>query len=334
MEAGIKMIGNGLTLIDTWLKESKKCQVTLKNWNVTSRYCELHNEDTIIEVMDSMKDFFYDRYNINIFRDRVSPFQFLSHGEIDVLGLEIKSGTIANIYGVTTVFLDMGFTYLQDNIKIERIIRNMIRTSMLIYGYYDISKGTIIYAGSKLKTSVQEQLKDAVKVLNEIFKVYGFQFTFIYSLNEEFQSEIHTPKKNENTPGTTLPLDNIVNVSGRNMVSGITQQYLRKVSVSEDNVKIGLMVRNEVAKLSKNGQISEELVQCLLDEEYSKETFNLNYPLLKKILKSKPITDQRYVNGYPRYWLQVFFINGDRYLICNDWYEHHRTKFLEWLELR
>ncbi|MEH7251806.1 hypothetical protein V7111_06735, partial [Neobacillus niacini] len=270
------------------------------------------------------------------FRDTIRPNQVLSNGEIELLGLEIKSGTIANIYGINTVFHDMGFTYLRDNFKIEKIIKNMIRTAMLIHGYYDISKGTIIFAAPDLNPSLQEQLTNAVNALNELFKVYGFQFTFIHYVNEEYQNQIHNPLKDQQSSVKASPQVKSVVTSGRNtMVSQITQQYLNKVAVSSyDHEKIGQLVRKEVGKLAINGQISEDMVQYLLDERYSKETFNLNYPLLKKIVRSKPITDQRNVNGYPRYWLQVFFINGDRYLVCNDWYEHHRTKFLNWLELR
>ncbi|MDR6123486.1 hypothetical protein QFZ87_003083 [Bacillus sp. SLBN-46] len=329
-------IKNGVSMIDLWLKKIKKCQLIQKNWNVSSHLLDLHNEDTIKEVIDSTKDFFYDRYKLNIFRDTVSPYQFLNHGEIDVLGLEIKSGTIANIYGINTTFHDMGFIYLKDNTKMEKIIKNMIRTAMLIHGYYDISKGTIIFAAPDLNPSLQEQLTNAVKLLNELFKVYGFQFTFIHYVNEEYQIQIHNPLKDTQSSVKTSPqVKGIVTSSRNTMVSKMTQQYINKIAVSsDDNEKIGQLVRKEVGKLARNGQLSEEMVQNLLDERYSKETFNLNFPFLRKIEKGQYISKQKFINGYVRYWSEAFVINGGTYIICNNWHERHRTEFLNWLELR
>jgi hypothetical protein len=328
-------IKNGVSLIDLWLKKIKKCQVIQKNWNASSHLLDLHNEDTIKEVIDSTKEFFYDRYNLTIFRDMISPNQFLSHGEIDVLGIEIKSGTITNFYGINTVFHDMSFTYLRDIFKIEKVIKNMIRTAMLIHGYYDISKGTIIFAAPDLNTSLQEQLTDAVTVLNELFKVYGFQFTFIHYVNEEFENHIYNPLyENQSSVKTSSQVNNVVTSSRNRTVSQITQQYLNKVAInSDDDEKIGQFVRKEIGKLARNGQISEEMVQHLLDETYSKETFNLNFPVLRRIEKGQYISKQKYIDGYSRYWSEAFVINGRIYIVCNKWNERHRTKFLNWLEL-
>jgi hypothetical protein len=229
-------INNGVSLIELWLKKIKKCQLIQKNWNDSSHLLYLHNEDTIKEVIESTKDFFYDSYKLSIFRDTVSPNQFLSHGEIDVLGIEIKSGTIVNIYGINTIFHDMGFIYLRDNFKIEKIIKNMIRTAMLIHGFYDISKGTIIFVAPDLNPSLQEQLTNAVKVLNELFKVYGFQFTFIHYLNEEFENHIHSYLKDQQmSVKASLQVKSAVTSSRNTKVSQITQQYLNKIAVRSDD---------------------------------------------------------------------------------------------------
>jgi hypothetical protein len=47
--------------------------------------------------------------------------------------------------------------------------------------------------------------------------------------------------------------------------------------------------------LARNGQISEEMAQNLLDERYSKETFNLNFPFLRKIEVGQYLSKQKYV---------------------------------------
>lgn len=75
------------------------------------------------------------------------------------------------------------------------------------------------------------------------------------------------------------------------------------------------------------------MVTHLLDENYSNETFDLNYVFLRKIEKGQTIKEKKFVNGKGRYWSEAFIINSGIYIVCNDWYERHRYKFVKWLEL-
>lgn len=97
-------------------------------------------------------------------------------------------------------------------------------------------------------------------------------------------------------------------------------------------IKIGALVRNEIEKLILSKLLTPEKVHNLCNEKFSKETFGINYPLLKKISHDKPVIDQRLINGYPRYWSKVYIINGERYLLCNDWYERNTLKFKLWVK--
>ena len=58
----------------------------------------------------------------------------------------------------------------------------------------------------------------------------------------------------------------------------------------------------------------------------------INYPMLKKVNSEHPVKEQRTINGYYRYLSKTFIINGQTYLLCNDWYEKSRSKFLKWLD--
>ncbi|MEC1526165.1 hypothetical protein P9D43_29690, partial [Neobacillus niacini] len=99
-----------------------------------------------------------------------------------------------------------------------------------------------------------------------------------------------------------------------------------------NHLKIGALVRNEFDRLIRNNLLSDEMIKHLLDEKYSKLTFNVNYPILRKINADQSTFDQRMINGYSRYWSTIYKINGKRYFICNDWYEKSRTKFLNWVD--
>jgi hypothetical protein len=103
------------------------------------------------------------------------------------------------------------------------------------------------------------------------------------------------------------------------------------IQEQKDEVKIGLLVRNTLAKLVRQNVLTPEKVRYLLDERYCKTTFDINYPLLKKVEKGVAESTQRKINGYDRYWADLIRINHESYFVCNDWYERNRTKFVKWV---
>jgi len=100
---------------------------------------------------------------------------------------------------------------------------------------------------------------------------------------------------------------------------------------SADEVKIGVLVRSNIRRLAAEGKISKETAGKMTSYEYSKNIFNINYPLLKKADRRLPISEQRQVSGYPRYWSEYIEIAGDDYLVCQEWFERDRNYFLAWL---
>ncbi|WP_144553337.1 hypothetical protein [Bacillus sp. X1(2014)] len=314
---------SGVSSIVSWLMEQKKCQMTQVNWKVSSRYWELHNEDTIEEVMTSTKEFFQERFNYNIFKHYSSLVQLLKQGNVHVMGVEFASGKVMNMYGIiTTLDADVS-KYGTPTDKIENILSEMIRTAMLIHGYYDLSRGTIIFATPTVDPSLNGPLTEAVGGLNEIFKVYGFQFSFDKYLNQEFTVFNPVVEQATITLGSTKGTKATVRPN-------LNQ---KKVVDSNATLKIGILVRNEIGKLARNNQISNEMIRNLLDKRYSQETFGINFPVLKKVVLAQPLVEQTTVNGLKRYWNIVYIINGGEYLICHSWSELQRPKFLKWLEL-
>ncbi|MGG3471341.1 hypothetical protein ABES02_28205 [Neobacillus pocheonensis] len=95
---------------------------------------------------------------------------------------------------------------------------------------------------------------DSVKFLNEIFKVYGFKFSFIHYVNEEFQKFIYQPLAEKTKVIKSSPQVKYgISPNIDNHVSETTQQHLRKVAVTDEQLKIGLLVRTEFRKLANTG---------------------------------------------------------------------------------
>lgn len=337
----------GESLMLSWLRHIKLCQSVQLNWKASFQTWELNNEVKLQEIMKVSKIHFERHYGYDIYKGTSSCQQFLKQGEIDVLGLKIDRGAVTNIYGVDIAFHEGGLSYGGVTSTSERIIKKMVRTAMLIHGFYDMSEGTIIFASPKIHKSLEIPIQSAVKELNKLFNEMGFGFTFHLYANRSFKEEIFEPVvKSTKSVADTSELF-LRSIQMYNMFSTLPSYSIPTSDVREDvaedpielppatyvsEIKIGELVRNEMAKLISQKLLSQEKVKLLTDEKFSKETFGVNYPFLKKITTDKSLIEQRQINGYPRYWSKVYIINGERYLLCNDWYERHISKFKSWLK--
>lgn len=92
-----------------------------------------------------------------------------------------------------------------------------------------------------------------------------------------------------------------------------------------ENLKIGEIARTVVRQVLEAG-ISDAELNNLRNPDYCKQYLGLNVPMLipyeGEIVK--------------RYYVEPVNVNGENYLLTNDWYEtpvnNDRSKLLEWLQ--
>lgn len=105
-------------------------------------------------------------------------------------------------------------------------------------------------------------------------------------------------------------------------------------SDTDDTEKIGKFVRRTFKDLVVQDKLSEEIIENLLEDKYSQDTFGLKLPFLKAIDKTKNLREQLVdENGYVRYWTSPFEIYGIDYCVSKEWYENQRSRYLGWLSL-
>jgi hypothetical protein len=100
-------------------------------------------------------------------------------------------------------------------------------------------------------------------------------------------------------------------------------------------MKIGKYVRTTITLLIEEKKINSEMIMKMQDLNYSKTTFNINYPVLKLVNSNVNVATQRNdKHGYPRYYSRTVSSYGKTYLICSQWIENlHRAKFEKWVDL-
>lgn len=78
---------------------------------------------------------------------------------------------------------------------------------------------------------------------------------------------------------------------------------------------------------------SPEEVVRLQDTAYCTRVFGLSFPVLKQYNSSLPFDAQkRDANGYNRFYNYLLDIAGEQFLLCSQFTELHRERFIKWME--
>lgn len=177
------------SLIVPWLQHVKKCQSVQLNWQPLIDSWELHNEEKINKTLDITKNYFLKKFDYSIFKNKSSNLDIGQLKAIDVLGLKIISNNITNIYGVT-IASEKELNDDNNTATIEKIIEKMVSTAMLMHGYFNMTEGQIIFASPKINNTLFQELTTSIKILNSLYKKFGFRFTFFLYANDSFKNKI------------------------------------------------------------------------------------------------------------------------------------------------
>jgi hypothetical protein len=99
----------------------------------------------------------------------------------------------------------------------------------------------------------------------------------------------------------------------------------------QEGIKVWVLVKTTFNKLVNSHLLSNEMVSLLQDDKYSKNTFDINFPFLKKVMWDTSFSEQIKIKGYNRYWQENLIINGERFFICSQWYERNKPSFIRWV---
>lgn len=332
----------GESLILSWLRHIEKCQSVQLNWKPSTSHWTLSNEDNIDLLMKTVNDYYETKHGFNIFKNSKSSLQLLQQGELDALGLQIKDGMVTNLYGVDVAFHEAGLNYGDKRSTVERVIKKLVRTSMLLIGYFNMGKGKIIFASPKINKSICEPLLYHLEELKGIYSNFDFHFEFDIIANQEFNSKILEPVINiSSTVADTAELflrSVQMYQMFNNHETAMIKTEIASTHLEEENVevvsepRIASLVQKTFIDLISNGKLSKEKVTHLCDERYSKETFLLPYPMLIKLVEGSNIKEQRKINGRDRYYAEPLTIHEEKYLFCNHWVEKSRYPYKKWLK--
>ena len=129
----------GESLIYSWLRHIKKCQISQLNWK-TSQEWDTTITDKLLELAENISSKF--NYPFGKTKDLTS---IVKQSEIDAVGFNLNTNTI---YGVDVAFHSNGLGYA-DNVK--RVTKKILRTVLIFELYFENSyEKKVIFATPKV----------------------------------------------------------------------------------------------------------------------------------------------------------------------------------------
>lgn len=334
----------GESLFYSWLRHVKSCQVVQTNWKVSPQW-KLHNEEKLSQLMEAVDTHFSEKYGYRVFKGNSSLGQLLQQGECDALGIHTESGK-NQTFAVDVAFHEAGLNYGDRPTTVMKVIEKCARTAFCLYGFLDATDTEIIFASPKINPSVLNDLEPCISDLNDIFTENGFDFIFCILANEGFNGQVLQPILNA-SKGISDTAE--LFLRSYQMFTMFSDKQSKKefsrekpprkqsaepapmeaASINSDaycEFKVGQLAQRLLGKMLRDGAASREEVAAMQTQEYSKEKFDLQYPLLLKY------------HGGDRpehYYASPISIDGEKYWMCCEWYEkNNRPYLLKWIALR
>ncbi|MCU4173925.1 hypothetical protein [Carboxylicivirga sp. N1Y90] len=316
------------SLVNSYLKHVEKCRLVQTNWATSGGWVITdYDKERAIELFEKIKQHpvFSEIFKGNSFE------QLVKQAEIDVLGINVEESTV---YGIDVAFHSAGLNYGGQDETCARLMKKIFRTVFIMQCYFSqFDKFHSYFVSPKVNPSVEKQILEYIDIARGVISDDSISIRLI--ANSDFYSEMVDPisktVKHENDTtelfARALKLLQLDNRSKSNLITPIIPSGGVKVNStkpSEDGMKIGQFVQYHMQRLFDEGKISDSEISNLLDGWYSKQTFNQDWSVLRKI--EEGTKDDK---GYGRYYSRNIY--GGKYYLTSQWYDRHWEMFKSWL---
>lgn len=323
------------SLFYSWLRHVKECQIVQTNWKVSGKW-ELLHEQEILKLISNLDEYFSSNYNYNIFKKNASVFQIIQQAECDVLGVAFN-GNEKQFYAIDVAFHEGGLNYGLRDETVMKVLAKIIRTAICLYGYVDSKDAEIIFASPKINPAILDDLVPCINDLNNLFRIYGYEFAVRIIANEQFDELVLQPillasGGIADTSELFIRAYQMYGMFENNTVSreakskSVQAKRCKKVECSaqiRSEFKIGKLAKVILPPLLQSDKVSEEEILLLQEKDYCKKHFDIQYPLL---LKTKSEEKEAH------YYKERFYISGESYRLCCEWFENEQNNDRPYLE--
>lgn len=332
----------GESLFYSWLRHVKECQIVQTNWKASPQW-QLSDAGGLETLMELVDKHYSEKYGYEIFKQNTSLSQLLQQGECDVLGISIQADVVT-YYAVDVAFHENGLNYGSRNTTVMKVLEKCARTAFCLHGYLATKAAEIIFASPKITPSVLSDLQPCIADMNTLFANEGYKFTFRLIANDEYNDLVLKPillmsdgvadtselflrsyqmYKMFSEAKTTRTKSRTATASVKSGVEG--HDYSDSDMYQE--LKVGQLAQKVLSQMLRDGCASDDEIAAMQTPEYSKQVFDLQYPLLREAVETKTPA---------HYYATPLEINGTRYRLCCEWFEkganNDRPYLMRWIE--
>ena len=337
----------GESLVYSFLRHQKKCLVTQLNWKTSGNW-EVP-EETSEKISQEFERINQHPDFSNIFRSSLD--QTIKQAEIDVLGINGDG----DLYAYEVAFHENGLQYGGADQTRDRVIKKLLRGMLTLMRYFPGRRYTIALCSPAVNPATDNTIKEYFEILSRdfarediVFKYYAnavFYEEIVKSTlgvisSEADSSELFArsakllelsrsraqiqPHIEAPPPVRQAAFEDDETFAGRVVnINGV------EVPLSKpDNKSFQDYVKLVMHLLLDKHLLSHDQLEKLKDREYSRDTFLLQFPLLRDMADG--YQDDL---GHGRYWSREIFDN--QYYVCSQWWREnhpeHMRAIREWL---
>lgn len=176
----------GESIIYSWLRHIKKCQIVQLNWKSSFQWEHTGNFDLCTSIMEQAAN----KFN-NPFKDNKNLAQLIKQAEIDAIGISFSTNTT---YFIDVAFHENGLNYGDKNSTTQKILKKIIRTALIVELYFkNIENKEIIFVSPKIHQNTLEILTPKIQELTNFLESAGVDCKLGIICNNDFQDYILDP---------------------------------------------------------------------------------------------------------------------------------------------
>ena len=323
----------GESLIYSWLRHVKLCQIVQNNWKVSPKWKDTSSVTDIQKLIEmcneEFKEFFeeqFDQKECYILKKNNFE-QFIMQAEADSVGININSNK-NEYYVVDVAFHSLGLNYGSKYVTSLKVIEKCLRSAMCLYKFFGTKSGEIYFVSPLINPATLNIIVPSIKKLNSFFKEQGYSFHFILIEGRSFESEILNPLLNigsdiSDTNELFMRAMLLMELFGYGSSNSKDENTKSNEKSEMHGPTVGYLAKIELRNIIENLPSSSPILLQLQDKNYCKNTFGISFPVLVK-------TDSEY-DGQ-RYYSVDLKVGNDSFKLTNYWFEKHKTKLSTWID--
>lgn len=322
----------GESLVYTWMRHVRGCKLAQLNWKPSPRWDVDESTRHVLEAFMQEADATFAARGLDVFKKTTGLNQQIKQTECDAFGVCEDAGAPVAIVA-ESAFHENGLNYGDKMETCAKVIAKMTRAAMAIHAYLPwVRQFEAIFSSPRINPNIMEILPGFIEELNALLVKHGIAGCVRLFANDSFKAELLKPVLEVRSAGVAdtseLFLRSIQLLdlfAGENLAAEEKCGNLLDLSSSQvdKGKKIGKLVQTSMRAVLESGRCPESEVVLLTRNDYSKQQFGIQFPVLSE--------DREIMHGVPRYYSKPLTIRGKKYYLCSQWYERNLRQLENWL---